>query len=79
MKGKHKIIYATSAFGMGIDAPDVKFVLHASVPMSLTSFVQEAGRAGRDGTVAKSIIFYSEGDVGTLISTFNSKLSQNKN
>ena len=53
------IIVATTAFGMGIDAPHVRFVLHYGVPRGFEQFVQESGRAGRDGKAAASIIFYT--------------------
>ena len=61
-KNTTRIIIATKAFGMGIDKSDVRLVLHYNPPQTIESYVQEAGRAGRDGEVAQSIIFYNKGD-----------------
>jgi ATP-dependent DNA helicase RecQ len=66
-----QVICATNAFGMGIDKPDVRFVVHLDLPESLEAYFQEAGRGGRDGKTAYSTIFFTASDQQRLRDNFN--------
>ena len=66
IKNQLRVIVATNAFGMGIDKPDVRYVLHYEFPDSLEAYYQEAGRAGRDGLPSRTMSFIEEGDVNEL-------------
>ncbi|MBE0641078.1 MAG: RecQ family ATP-dependent DNA helicase, partial [Bacteroidales bacterium] len=66
IKGRTRIIVSTNAFGMGIDKPDVRFVVHMDLPDSIEAYFQEAGRAGRDGKRSHAVLLFEESDLRNL-------------
>jgi ATP-dependent DNA helicase RecQ len=65
-KNKESVMIATKAFGMGIDKPDVRMTVHINIPQSIESFVQEAGRAGRDGKMSLSYVLFNNNQIEKL-------------
>ena len=64
-QGRTRILVATNAFGMGIDIPDIRLIVHFQTPGSVEAYYQEAGRAGRDGAPAHCVMFFGRGDMQT--------------
>ena len=77
LAGDLRVIVATNAFGMGVDKPDVRLVIHLDTPGSLENYLQEAGRAGRDQAPARCILLYDEADLDVQFRLLkNSRLTQ---
>jgi len=72
-KSNNMVMVSTNAFGMGIDKPNVRFVLHLDVPESLEAYFQEAGRAGRDEKEAFAVLLYNKQDITTIRTNFTKK------
>ena len=74
LHGERKIMISTSAFSMGIDIPDIELVVHFNAPISMTDYIQQIGRAGRDGRKAHCVLFYDQnGDDDTISNSFIKK------
>ena len=74
LQGERKIMISTSAFSMGIDVPDIELIVHFNAPISMTDYIQQIGRAGRDGRKAHCVLFYDQnGDDEAISNSFIKK------
>ncbi len=73
MRTPNEIMVSTNAFGMGIDKPDVRFVVHLNIPESIEAYFQEAGRAGRDEKESQAYLFFNQNDIAKLKDNFEKK------
>ncbi|MBK9191913.1 MAG: RecQ family ATP-dependent DNA helicase [Crocinitomicaceae bacterium] len=73
MEERTRIIVSTNAFGMGIDKPNVRFVIHYDIPDTIEAYFQEAGRAGRDEKEAKAVLFFEKKDINQLVEKTNTR------
>ncbi len=76
LQDKTKVMFATNAFGMGIDKPDVRHVFHIDLPGSLENYVQESGRAGRDGNASKASILINATDIDSFEQNYLKKVPE---
>ena len=63
LSGRIRVVTATSAFGMGVDIPDIRLILHDHLPTNMIDYVQQSGRAGRDGETAYALLLFSPADL----------------
>ena len=78
MKGEMRVMAATNAFGMGIDKPNVRFVVHLDIPDNPEAYFQEAGRAGRDGNPSWAVMLYEPVDIMEAESSIKTKFPEIK-
>lgn len=79
LTGQRKIMVATTAFGMGVDVPDIELVLHFNTPLSMVDYVQQIGRGGRDGRKCHCVLLYEQnGDDQKIFASFCKKSQNSK-